>query len=43
MKTDRLHYITFININTISTTLANDQLDAQIFNAFITIFYMYMF
>jgi len=24
-------------------TLANDQLDAQIFNAFITIFYMYMF
>jgi hypothetical protein len=26
-----------------STTLANDQLDAQIFNTFITILYMYMF
>jgi len=25
------------------TTLANDQLDAQIFNTFITILYMYMF
>jgi len=27
----------------LSTTLANDQLDAQIFNTFITILYMYMF
>jgi len=26
-----------------SPTLANDQLDAQIFNTFITILYMYMF
>ena len=25
------------------TTLANDQLDARIFNTFITILYMYMF
>ena len=28
---------------TIFLTLANDQLDAQIFNTFITILYMYMF
>jgi hypothetical protein len=27
----------------LSITLANDQLDAQIFNTFITILYMYMF
>jgi len=27
----------------LSITLVNDQLDAQIFNTFITIFYMYMF
>jgi len=27
----------------LSITLANDQLDAQIFNIFITILYMYMF
>jgi len=26
-----------------TVTLANDQLDAQIFNTFITILYMYMF
>jgi hypothetical protein len=27
----------------LSTTLANDQVDAQFFNTFITILYMYMF
>jgi len=27
----------------LSITLANDQIDAQIFNSFITILYMYMF
>jgi len=27
----------------LSITLANDQLDAQFFNTFITILYMYMF
>jgi len=27
----------------VSITLANDQLDAQIFNTFITILYLYMF
>jgi len=27
----------------ISITLANDQLDLQIFNTFITVLYMYMF
>jgi len=27
----------------VKLTLANDQLDAQIFNTFITILYMYMF
>jgi len=27
----------------LSITLANDQIDAQMFNAFITILYMYMF
>jgi len=29
--------------DTLFTTLVNDQLDAQIFNAFITILYVYMF
>jgi ABC-type metal ion transport system substrate-binding protein len=41
MKTDHLHFITFMNINTINTTLANDQLDAQIFNTYIAILYMF--
>jgi hypothetical protein len=31
------------NNNLTTLTLANDQLDAQIFNTFITILYMYMF
>jgi hypothetical protein len=29
--------------NSASITLANDQLDAQIFNIFIAVLYMYMF
>jgi hypothetical protein len=31
------------SLNNIQNTLVNDQLDAQIFNTFITILYMYMF
>jgi hypothetical protein len=32
-----------MNENTVCVTLANDQLDAQIFNTFITVPYTYMF
>jgi hypothetical protein len=38
--------IFFFNVSltvNLSITLANDQLDAQIFNTFVTILYMYMF
>jgi len=33
--------LTSVTVQTV--TIANDQLDAQIFNTFIRIFYMYMF
>jgi len=41
----RRHKVNFGVLLTVhlSITLANDQLDAQIFNTFITVFYMYMF
>ena len=37
------HLASFQDQNMIPVTLANDQLDAQIFNTFITVLYMYMF
>jgi len=37
-------YVFYVSLTVhLSITLANDQLDAQIFNTFITILYMYMF
>jgi len=40
----RLHNFFYVSLTVHhSITLANDQLDAQIFNTFITILYMYMF
>jgi hypothetical protein len=35
--------VNILQHNSYGRTLANDQLDAQIFNIFITILYMYMF
>jgi hypothetical protein len=45
-KKERVTYFTnfYVSLNVhLSITLANDQIDAQIFSTFITILYMYMF
>jgi len=43
LGTQQFNFDVSLTVGLVSITLANDELDAQIFNTFITILYMYMF